>query len=216
MCRTPYPETTSCKSPSWGGKKDPSWQGSIIRCPRHWSYLRCLSPFIYSSIAWIPPNESRHWSFSLFPSTIFLRIGTFLDRTIPGFPPKPVGLSLHVRLGLAVCDSLLGSSQRTFQKNKRKEKQAMTSSLSTVQTDFSMFRMYNAAHCTLFVYLNPGPRLPRLCHHLFQTAPGSNQAISTACCHSLSSSFHNSHIRFPFYRDWYDKTHNGQDRHQKM
>ncbi len=95
---------------------------------------------------------------------------------------------------------------------------AASAETSSQQTDSSMFRNHNAAHCMLFVYLNCGPRLPgsATISTLRQTEPGNNQAISTACCHSLSSSFHNSHIRFPFCRDWYDKTHNGRDRLRKM
>lgn len=44
---------------------------------------------------------------------------------------------------------------------------AASAETSSQQTDSSMFRNHNATHCTLFVYLNPGPRFPRPCHHLY-------------------------------------------------
>lgn len=101
----------------WMGTKDHSWQPSIFWTCKSllpgrnfcsiWSYLQYLLPFFHSSIIWIPLNDSRNWSFithSLFLSTIFLRIGTFLDRSIPGFPQKPVGLSLRVQMRLVVHD----------------------------------------------------------------------------------------------------------------
>lgn len=117
---------------------------------------------------------------SLFVSRFFLRFGTLLDTTIPGFPRKPVGLL--VQLGLAVCDSSLSSFRATFEKKERDtgnyistvplEQQqsffcpAASAETSSQQTDSSMFRNHNAAHCTLFVYLNPGPQFPSLRHHL--------------------------------------------------
>lgn len=44
---------------------------------------------------------------------------------------------------------------------------AASAQTSSQQTDPSMFRNHNAAHCMLFVYLNPGPLFPWLCHHLY-------------------------------------------------
>lgn len=55
--------------------------------------------------------------------------------------------------------------------------------------------------CCLFTWtLDRGSPGSATIFTLEQTGPGSNQAISTACCHSLSSSFHNGHIRFLFQR----------------
>lgn len=65
----------------------------------------------------------------LFLSKIFLRIRTLLDRTISGFPQKPVGLPILVQLRLVVYDSLLSSFQTTFKK-KKKEKPTITFPLS--------------------------------------------------------------------------------------
>lgn len=175
--------------------------------------------------------------FSLFLSWPFLRIGILLDTTIPGFPQKPVGL-----LSLCpteACGLWLTSRcvpTNILEKKNTKEKQAITSPLSplnssghsSVQTPLRKPHLNKQTPqcseivmqptvCCLFTWtLDHGSQGSATIFTLRQTRPGSNQGTSTACCHSLSSSFHNSHIRFPFSRDWYDKTHNGRDRHQKI
>lgn len=64
--------------------------------------------------------------------------------------------------------------------------------------------------CCLFTWtLDHGSPGSATIYSLRQTEPGSNQAFWAASCHSLSSS--SSPIRFPFSRDWYDKTHNCWD-----
>lgn len=134
--------------------------------------------YVFMSAVFIP--------FSLFLSWPFLRIGILLDTTIPGFPQKPVGLlSLcpTEACGLWLTSRCVPTNSLEKTKNERKtgdyistvppEQQRSffcsdaSAQTSSQQTDPSMFRSHNAAHCMLFVYLNPGPRLPRLCHYLY-------------------------------------------------
>lgn len=132
-----------------------------------WLYLVksavCIAIF-QTSIAWILSTESRNWSFRLFPSKIFLKIGTFFRHNYSRFPSEACWS--FSPCPTEACGSWL-TSWYVPERKKRKEKQAITSTLSTVQTDSSMLRNHNAAHCSLFVYLNPAPRFPRLCHHLW-------------------------------------------------
>lgn len=174
------------------GKNDRNWQSSTVWSSKHCSQENgsALSDHICNIYHLFFTLTNSHdweenWSFGLFPSRIFLRIGTLLDGPIPGFPQKPVGLSLLVQLRLVVRDSLFGAFQRTFRKKKKERKTgnyistvpleqqqsffcpAASAETSSQQTDPSMFRYHNVAHCTLFVYLNSGPRLPGGCHHLY-------------------------------------------------
>lgn len=215
--------------------KDPPFDPQSI-APRRTVLLYVVISVLFITIFPLEFPWLRRKHFSLFLNRIFLRIGTLLDGTIPGFPQKPVGLSLLVQLRLVVRDSLLSAFQRAFQKKRKKEKQAITSPLSPLNNSShssvqpplqkphlnkqtprcSEIIMQPTVSCLFTWTPDHGSPDAATISTLRQTEPGSNQAISTACCHSLSSSFHNSHIRFPFYRDWYDKTHNGRDRHQKM
>lgn len=136
------------------------------------------------------------------------------------------------------CGSWLNSRcvPENIPENKKEEKQAITSPISPLNNcshssvqppvqkphlnkqtlQCAGIKLQPNVRCLFTWTLDHGSPGSATIFTLRQTGPGSNQAISTACCHSLSSSFHNSHIRFLFYRDWYDKTHNGHDRHQNV
>lgn len=168
-----------------------------------------------------------------FSTGSLLRISTLEVWTIPGFPQKPIGLWFFIQLRFAVRDSLLVAFQK-------EEKQRITDNyISTVPPSSTAVSLLSSRLCRNLIPSNKLPNVQKsYCSPLYAvclselwtmkssssatiaplrlTEPGSNQAISTACCHSLSSSFHGSHIRFIFHRDWYDKAHNGQEGHQNV
>lgn len=169
---------------------------------------------LHSSFTWIPLKEIRKWSFSLFLSRIFQRIGTLLDKTIPGFPSEACW-SYSLRPAEA-CGLWLTSW--CIPESVPEKKQLITSPLSPFNNSihYAIQPPLHKPHlnkrtpqcseiimqptvCSLFTWtLDHGSPGSATISILRQTEPGSNQAISTACCHSLSSSFHSSHIRFPF------------------
>lgn len=135
-------------------------------------------------------NESRNWIFSLFLQRIFLRIWKRFRQNYSVSLRNPLVFLSSSSYDFAVCDSLFGAYQRTFPKNKKKTRKkngrlhlhcpplrpkqqrsfsgpAASVQTSSQQKEPSMFSNRNAAHCMLFVYLNPGPRLSRLCHHFY-------------------------------------------------
>lgn len=125
----------------------------------------------------------------------------------------------------AVYDSLFGAYQRTFPKAKRNLGRETADYICTVapstqnNSDHSPVRLRQCRPhlnkksprcsaivtqptvCCLFTWtLDRGSPGSATIFTLEQTEPGSNQTISTAGCHSLSSSFHSGHIRFLFQR----------------
>ena len=148
---------------------------------------------------------------------------TLLDRNYSRFSPRSLLVSLSPCPAEA-CGSWLNSQcvPENVPENKKEEKQAITSPLSplnnsrhsSVQTPLpkphldkqtlqcSEIIMQPTVRCLFTWTLDHGSPGSATIFSLRQTGPGSNQAISTACCHSLSSSFHNIHIRFLFHRDW--------------
>lgn len=196
-----------------------------------WWYLQYFSPLHHlNSLEWEqkldrqPVSQhdlSENWN------TFRPNYSRFPSEACWSFSPCPA----------EACGSWLNSHcvPENVPENKKEEKQAITSPLSLLNNSShssvqlplqkphlnkqtpqcSEIIVQPTVRCLFTWTLDHGSLGSATIFTPRQTGPGSNQAISTACCHSLSSSFHNSHIRFLFYRDWYDKTHNGRDRHQK-
>lgn len=171
------------------GKKDHGWQRSIIQSPRHCSQVQssALSAVFITIFSRLRRLNSLEWEQKLQlisqqdlsenSNTFRQNYSRFPSEACWSFSPCPA----------EACGSWLTSRCVPENVPEKKEERKTGDYISTVpleqqrsffcpaasaetssqQTDSSMFRNHNAAHCTLFVYLNPGPRFPRLCHHLY-------------------------------------------------
>lgn len=188
-------------------------------------YLQYLSFFFRLCTAQIPLNESRNWIFSLFLQRLFLRIWKRFRQNYSVSLRNPLVFLSSSSYDFAVYDSLFGAYQRTFPKAKRNLGRETADYICTVapstqnNSDHSPVRLRQCRPhlnkksprcsaivtqptvCCLFTWtLDRGSPGSATIFTLEQTEPGSNQTISTAGCHSLSSSFHSGHIRFLFQR----------------
>lgn len=197
------------------------------------SYLQYLLLVFHTLLFEFHTTRTKPGAQAHFSKGFLLRISTLEAWTIPGSPQKPVGLRFFIQLRLVVRDSLLVG----FQKG---EKQRIKDNhISTVPLLSTAVILLSSRLCRNFIPTNKLPNVQKsYCSPLYAvclselwtsessssatiaplrlTEPGSNQTISAACCHSLSSSFHSGHIRFTFHRDWSDKTHNGQEGHRNV
>lgn len=164
-------------------------------------------------------------SSACFSKSSFWEFGSVLDETI--LSPSEIRwcFSPHPAMTLRFMTQLFGAYQRTFPKAKRNLGRETADYICTVapstqnNSDHSPVRLRQCRPhlnkksprcsaivtqptvCCLFTWtLDRGSPGSATIFTLEQTEPGSNQTISTAGCHSLSSSFHSGHIRFLFQR----------------
>lgn len=190
-----------------GEKKNHSRQGSIIRCARHCSQEKSLALSgqicgMYHHFSNLHRMNSFKWEQKLELQTVsqqdFSKNWNIFRQNYSRFPSEACWS--FSPCPTEACGSWLTSWYVPEKKQKRgKEKQAITSPLSTVQTDSSMFRNHNAAHCSLFVYLNPGPRAPQAlppsltCRQSLEVIRPFQLPAATHCLHpsiTATSVFH--------------------------
>lgn len=153
-------------------------------------------------------------SSACFLQRIFLRIWKRFRRNDSVSLRNPLVFLSSSSYDFAVCDSLFAAYQRRFPKAKRNLGRQTADYICTVAPStqnnsadlISTKRALDAqrSSCSpLYAVCLPEPWTAPGSATIFtleQTEPGSNQTISTAGCHSLSSSSHNGHIRFLFQR----------------